>query len=75
MNFQLNLNSSNEYISITLRRKILSNNNYLTISNRRNKLNININTLGVILSQIPSIQDIENILYNFNIQQKIYLKK
>ena len=37
LNFQPNINSSNEYISIASRRKILSNNNYLTISNKRNK--------------------------------------
>lgn len=73
---KLNLNpkikSSNEFISITSRRKTPQKPNFLTISmkenqiNYKNKKNKLYNNYSVTISQIPSIQDIENILNDFN---------
>ena len=73
---KLNLNpkikSSNEFISITSRRKTPQKPNFLTISmkenqiNYKNKKNKLYDNYSVTISQIPSIQDIENILNDFN---------
>ena len=73
---KLNLNpkikSSNEFISITSRRKTPQKPNFLTISmkenqiNYKNKKNKLYNNYSVTISQIPSVQDIENILNDFN---------
>ena len=73
---KLNLNpkvkSSNEFISITSRRKTPQKPNFLTISMKENQINFKnkknklYNNYSVIISQIPSIQEIENILNNFN---------
>jgi len=73
---KLNLNpkikSSNEFISITSRRKTPQKPNFLTISmkenqiNYKNKKNKLYDNYSVTISQIPSVQDIENILNDFN---------
>jgi hypothetical protein len=78
---KLNLNpkvkSSNDFISITSRRKTPQKGNFLTISMKENQINFKnkknklYNNYSVIISQIPSVQDIENILNNYNNKHSI----
>lgn len=78
---KLNLNpkvkSSNEFISITSRRKTPQKANFLTISMKENQINFKnkknklYNNYSVTISQIPSVQDIESILNNYNNKHSI----
>ena len=78
LNINPAINSSKKFNSITSRKKQSSN--LLTIpikeklinSNKDNKIN---SSSSVIISQIPSFEDIEKILYDFNNKQNTYNHK
>ena len=77
LNLKPKIKSSNDFISITSRRKTPQKPNFLTISMQENQINFKnkknklYNNYSVTISQIPSVQDIENILKNYNSKHSI----
>ena len=74
LNIPQNINTPKKLTSITSRKKPSSN--FLTISIQGNGINANKNNnnytnASVTISQIPSIKDIQNILFDFNNNHKI----
>ena len=74
LNIPQNINTPKKLTSITSRKKPSSN--FLTISIQENGINANKNNnnytnASVTISQIPSVKDIQNILFDFNNNHKI----
>ncbi len=74
LNIPQNINTPKKLTSITSRKKPSSN--FLTISIQGNGINANKNNnnytnASVTISQIPSVKDIQNILFDFNNNHKI----
>ena len=74
LNIPQNINTPKKLTSITSRKKPSSN--FLTISIQGNGINANKNNnnytnVSVTISQIPSVKDIQNILFDFNNNHKI----